>query len=248
MHQALKLGARTAALQLKEKVARQPWRADCAEAMNSSVQTRAPAEKFVSQVFWPIRCTLSRPGYLIGWNIRHFMCSVVTVISADAVDSLEHLEQLLALFSRGSHTAKILAQCSGSGAPPVVLGEWRGSEGEGDIACVSSADEQRSHALQLRRKTANIWLTMQIERGGNASDGGDSACTAGGRPTLHTIHCCGRLRRTACHVVFYEHVEPSSFQYFSTRPYLHGLRGTVPSSPGGVPSALAWEQDTAAYL
>ena len=79
-----------------------------------------PAEKFVSQVFWPSHCDLSRPGYLIGWNIRHFMCSVVTVVPADTVESLEHLERVLALFSSESHTGKILAQCSGAGCAPTV--------------------------------------------------------------------------------------------------------------------------------
>eukprot|EP00937_MAST-01D_sp_MAST-1D-sp2_P003409 g3409.t1 len=112
-------------------------------------------EKFVSQVFWPLHCTSARPGYLIGWNVRHFMCSVVAVVDADSVGSLRQLEEKLARLTSDAGAARIIEHCCLSGTPPVVLGACD-MEGGG-----SASDDCAEVAA--KRGSANIWLTMCTE-------------------------------------------------------------------------------------
>ena len=166
----------------------------------------------VSQVFWPAHCNEARPGYLIGWNIRHFSCSIIAVVSADhAVGTLGELEQRLANLASDAQVGNAVARCTESGAAPVVLGEWLGGD------CDAAGGSARMPQVWLeqardKQQAANIWLTMGMRR---------EDATGAGRlhPTLESIHCCGRLRRTASHIITYQPVDKDAMHFLTTRPY-----------------------------
>ena len=187
------------------------------------------ADSSVCQVFWPVHCENARPGYLIGWNIRHSSCSVIAVVDAGALGTLCELEQRLATLSSDSQVGRVLALCTEMGTPPVVLGEWLGdgsdpavcdgercdAAGGSSAAAAARADAPRGWRAQARdkRQAADIWLTMAMQSDGEAASG----CRS--RPALQSIHCCGRLRRTAAHVITYHRVNKGAMHYLSTQPY-----------------------------
>eukprot|EP01132_Coremiostelium_polycephalum_P003925 gene3925-4901_t len=71
-----------------------------------------------TKIFWPIRCTDQKSGYLIGWNTRSFVACVVDIVTDVPLNELETILNKISFDSR-------MLSCP-VGHPPRVLGEWVG--------------------------------------------------------------------------------------------------------------------------
>eukprot|EP00743_Colponemidia_sp_Colp-15_P006790 GILK01007321.1.p1 GENE.GILK01007321.1~~GILK01007321.1.p1 ORF type:complete len:860 (-),score=120.70 GILK01007321.1:263-2803(-) len=131
-----------------------------------------------SKLFWPTHCINVKPGFLVGWNVRGFIASIATIVS-DV--ELSALEDVLKKISTDPNMQAISGHCKGS---PVVIGEW-----QADFP-LSTTEE-----IAARKQTANIWLTMRLDR---------HNC-----PSLREVWCCGYRYRTSAQVIFYKQPDPA---------------------------------------
>ena len=121
-----------------------------------------------SRIFWPTKCTNSKEGYIIGWNIRSFIGCVACVIPSYEIE-FEELEMALKLMKEDPYLQDIHQYCSG---PPIILGVWQPNESivlrskilkEGNIFLEEDNFQSQVDILSQKNHTENLWITMTLK-------------------------------------------------------------------------------------
>nr|CAG8525791.1 7069_t:CDS:10 [Entrophospora candida] len=149
-----------------------------------------------SKIFWPAHaCSLhTKPGFLVGWNVRSFTACVAAVISNV---KLSDLETTLSALSTDNSSSFIYMETV-CGEPPIVLGVMTTAHSDNE-------SETDNTLLEEKKKSASFWMTMHLQ--------------INNLPSLRSIHCCGyRYRDVSSEIIFYKQPNPTRLQYLSLEP------------------------------
>ncbi|CAJ0632462.1 4396_t:CDS:2 [Entrophospora sp. SA101] len=149
-----------------------------------------------SKIFWPAHaCSLhTKPGFLVGWNVRSFTACVAAVISNV---KLSDLETTLSALSTDNSSSFIYMETV-CGEPPIVLGVMTTAHSDNE-------SETDNTLLEEKKKSASFWMTMHLQNNN--------------LPSLRSIHCCGyRYRDVSSEIIFYKQPNPTRLQYLSLEP------------------------------
>ncbi|KAF9434278.1 phosphatidylinositol N-acetylglucosaminyltransferase subunit gpi1 [Entomortierella beljakovae] len=120
-------------------------------------------------------------------------------------DNLDPLVSALGLLSSDSQFAEYNRACEIS---PVVLGVAVVPFADGQDAMAvadSNAKLLASRSLMEHKRTANLWLTIEIK--------------STYIPSLESLHCCGfGYTNVSSEIIFYKQPDPRSFQFLSLDP------------------------------
>ncbi|KAF9585140.1 hypothetical protein BGW38_003738 [Lunasporangiospora selenospora] len=158
----------------------------------------------ISKIFWPSHlCTRHiRTGFIVGWNVRGFTACIATVVSE--ID-LEQLVSCLDLMATDPRVQAINREC---GVSPSVLGVVTVPFADGTEAQAVKESNSKlltSPSLLEHKKTANLWLTIDIK--------------TTYIPSLQSLHCCGfRYGNVSSEIIFYKQPDPRCFQFLSLEP------------------------------
>ena len=165
------------------------------------------AALFLSQIIYPVSLRqVETHAYLIGWNLEHFRCCIVSVILLPASDeSIQVIEEGLASEEFNGSFDRIIAECSIHGnVKPIILGEWipdmKENYGTNDINSENIVSNSSFYALPSTScKEKSIWLTL-VPRN-------DNKIEKAPMPVLHSVYSLGFLYKTSCYMIEYINVD-----------------------------------------
>ncbi|KAG0089950.1 phosphatidylinositol N-acetylglucosaminyltransferase subunit gpi1 [Podila epicladia] len=158
----------------------------------------------ISKIYWPSHlCTQKlRTGFIVGWNVRSFTACIAAVVYD--ID----LGPLVSALSSLTADPQFAALNQACGVNPVVLGvAIVPFAGDMDEQAVRESNETllASPAILEHKKTANLWLTIEIK--------------PTYIPSLKSLHCCGfRYSNVSSEIIFYKQPDARKFQFLSLDP------------------------------
>lgn len=169
---------------------------------NSLLPRSTGRRALVSRVFWPAAANSQHSGFLVGWNIRNFICCVAALVTDIR---LQDLELALLLLANDPDVVDLWAHCSG---PPIVLGTWNAPR-ISDSANGREIFEDCREEIANKKRFANFWISLEAVP--TESDPQKWLI-----PGLKDLFCCGFAYKSSPQIIFYERPEASSF--YSSRP------------------------------
>ncbi len=165
------------------------------------------ASLFLSQIIYPVSLRqVESHAYLIGWNLEHFRCCIVSVILLPASEeSIQVIERGLASEEFDRSFDRIIAECSIHGnVKPIILGEWipdmKENYGSNDANSENIINNSSFYALPSANcKEKSIWLTL-VSRN-------DNKMQKDPMPVLHSVYSLGFLYKTSCYMIEYYNVD-----------------------------------------
>ncbi len=157
--------------------------------------------RITSQIFWPeMLLNYKQKGYLIGWNLEHFHCCIVTILPTKEISYNE-----LNLILKQIDTKKTLKSYSKDGSSPIILGEW--------------IPHINNDYIPLKQyQQSGIWLTLTLNTSTSSSNSNStnstnlSSTTSKNSqlpllPILYSLYSCGGRHQTSCHMIKYKPIQ-----------------------------------------